>query len=156
MDTRHEVHIHLRDAVARGVGAVGLAGVALIHLLDLPGKFSETPYMAWMYIGLIASAILLAGVLVLSGDPRAWPATALLALAVIVGFTLDRTVGLPQAHGDVGNWAEPLGMASLFVEGALVALGGAMTALTRPARAGARRVAPPSRGVPRNQEVRAM
>ena len=33
----------VRDGIARGIAAIGLAGVALIHLLDLPGKLSETP-----------------------------------------------------------------------------------------------------------------
>jgi hypothetical protein len=31
-------------------------------------------------------------------------------------------VGLPQATGDIGNWSEPLGLASLMVEGCLIAL----------------------------------
>jgi hypothetical protein len=45
-----------------------------------------------------------------------------------VGYTLTRTVGLPQAMGDIGNWTEPLGLASLFVEGSLVALACTMLA----------------------------
>jgi hypothetical protein len=44
--------------------------------------------------------------------------------AVIVGYTLSRTTGLPQSTGDIGNWSEPLGLASLFVEGSLVVLAG--------------------------------
>jgi hypothetical protein len=35
---------------------------------------------------------------------------------------ISRAVGLPQGADDIGNWAEPLGLASLFVEGTLVAL----------------------------------
>ena len=42
---------------------------------------------------------------------------------VIVGYVLSRTTGLPHSSDDVGNWSEPLGMASLFVEGFLVTLG---------------------------------
>lgn len=46
--------------------------------------------------------------------------------------------GAPQAHGDVGNWGEPLGLASLFVEGCLIALSAVVLALPamrrRPAR----------------------
>jgi hypothetical protein len=58
----------LRDGIARAVAVVGLCGMALIHLLDLPGKFEETPYMAWMYIGLIAASLVLAGALVCLGS----------------------------------------------------------------------------------------
>lgn len=115
----------IRDGVARGVGAVGMAGIGLIHLLDAPGKFSETPYMGWMYVGLIASALGVAYWLIRSTSQHAWLAAAGLALSAIVGYTLTRTVGLPQATGDIGNWSEPLGMASLFVEGSVVALGAA-------------------------------
>ena len=31
----------VRDAVARAIAVVGLAGVALIHLLDTPGTFAS-------------------------------------------------------------------------------------------------------------------
>ena len=116
------VDLHIRDAIARTLAVVGLAGIALIHLLDLPGKFDETPYLAWLYIGLILGCIVVAAALVRDSDPRAWTAAALLPLGALVGYMLTRTVGLPQAMGDIGNWAEPLGLASLFVEGSLVTL----------------------------------
>ena len=37
-------------------------------------------------------------------------------------YILSRTTGLPNATGDIGNWSEPLGLASLFVEGAVIAV----------------------------------
>src|SRR3954468_14278091 len=104
------------EAATRALGAAGLTGIALIHLLDLPGKFSETPYLAWMYIGLIVSALVIAIEVVRSGSSRAWAAGGALALGAMSGYAVTRTTGLPQAHGDVGNWTEPLGLASLFVE----------------------------------------
>ncbi len=39
-----------------------------------------------------------------------------------MGYVLSRTTGLPQATGDIGNWTEPLGLASLFVEGGVAAV----------------------------------
>jgi hypothetical protein len=113
----------VREGIARAAGVVGLAGIGLIHLLDLPSKLNETPYLGWMYIGLIVSTILCAFDLVRSGSNRAWMTSGLLALGAMTGYTLTRTVGLPDATGDIGNWLEPLGLASLFVEAALVALG---------------------------------
>jgi hypothetical protein len=59
-----------------------------------------------------------------TGDLRGWAAAGALALTVILGYTLSRTTGLPQATADIDNWGEPLGMASLFVEGLLAALSG--------------------------------
>lgn len=109
-------------AVARATGVIGLGGVALIHLLDSVGKFQETPYMGWLYMGLILGAVVTAGSLVHRETRAAWAAAAALAGGAIAGYCLTRTVGLPQAHGDIGDWTEPLGLASLFVEGCLVAL----------------------------------
>ncbi|HEY3018890.1 MAG TPA: hypothetical protein VGJ32_01795 [Solirubrobacteraceae bacterium] len=123
----------VRDGITRTLAIVGLAGVALIHLLDAPGKFTETPYLGWMYIGLIAGCLLAAGALLGTSDRRAWAAAVALPASAIAGYVLTRTVGLPQATDDIGNWGEPLGIASLFVEGALVALSGGVLAL----RAGA-------------------
>ncbi len=129
----------VRDGVARAAAVVGLAGVGLIHLLDISGKFQETPYMAWMYVALIAGCVVTAGALLHGSDPRTWALAALLPLGAIVGYTLTRTVGLPQATDDIGNWGEPLGMASLFVEGLVVTLSGLV--LRERARALARRPA---------------
>jgi hypothetical protein len=112
----------IRDGVARAAGVIGLAGIGLIHLLDLSSKMGETPYLGWMYIALIVGAVLCAFELVRNGSDRTWMAGGLLALGAMVGYTLTRTVGLPDATGDIGNWLEPLGLASLFVEGTFFAL----------------------------------
>jgi hypothetical protein len=40
-----------------------------------------------------------------------------------IGYVLSRTTGLPGAMGDIGNWTEPLGLASLYVEACVFALG---------------------------------
>jgi len=40
----------------------------------------------------------------------------------VLGYLLSRGPGLPDYSDDIGNWAEPLGMASLLIEGCLVML----------------------------------
>ena len=116
-------HDLVRDVVARVLGAVGLLSIGLIHLLDVVGKFAETPYLAWMYVGAIAASIGLAGWLVARGSsPVVWATTGGLALSILTGFVLSRTTGLPNSTGDIGNWSEGLGLASMFVEGAVVVL----------------------------------
>jgi len=109
--------------VARGVGAVGLAAIALIHLLDAPGKLSETPYMFWLYLALIAGCVSGAALLLRGTARLGWLAMIALSLSPLGGFVLDRTTGLPGATGDIGNWTEPLGLASLFVEACVIAVG---------------------------------
>lgn len=123
-----------RQMVARAVAVVGLAGVALIHVIDGIDKFAETPYMGWMYIGLILGAIGTAAALIWGNVREAWIAALLIPLSAMVGFILTRTVGLPQATGDIGNWSEPLGVASLFVEACLVLVSGAALTALAPVR----------------------
>ena len=131
----------IRDCIVRAVAVVGLAGVALIHLLDAPASFAERPYQGWLYVGLILGCVVAAAVLVHEGDRRAWLATLLLPAGAFVAFVLSRTVGLPGGAGDIGNWTEPLGLASLFVEGLLVMLS-AHVLLEQPAESRAVRPEP--------------
>jgi hypothetical protein len=111
----------IQEALARGLAIVALVGVALIHLLDAHDTFVSTPYKGWLYVALIAGCLLTAFRLGRSNDSRAWVAATLLPLGAFVGFVYSRTVGLPGGADDIGNWWEPLGLASLFVEGLLVA-----------------------------------
>jgi hypothetical protein len=113
----------------RTVAALGFLGIALIHLLDLPGKFEEATYLAVAYIGLIVASLVVAEGLIRRGGRLIWTAAVLLSGAVIFGFVINRTVGLPGAMNDIGNWLEPLGVASLFVEGVVVLL--SVSALSR-------------------------
>jgi xanthine/uracil permease len=72
------------------------------------------------FIALILASLVLAGILAVQDNRTAWLAAGALAAAVIVGYAVSRTTGMPGAMDDVGNWLEPLGLASLFVEGAVV------------------------------------
>jgi hypothetical protein len=38
---------------------VGLSGIAAIHLMDLPGKMSETKYLGFAYVGMIVASLVL-------------------------------------------------------------------------------------------------
>jgi len=119
-----QLHALGRDIVTRATAIVGLAGIALIHLLDSIGKFGETRYLFWMYVALMAGSLAVAGALLHLRDRRVWLAAGGLAASALAGYVLSRTTGLPAAHGDVGNWTEPLGLASLFVELSVAALAG--------------------------------
>jgi membrane protease YdiL (CAAX protease family) len=77
-----------------------------------------------MYIALIAGAVVVAAALVHGSDSRAWAVAGGLALSVIVGYVISRTIGLPNSADDIGNWLEPLGLASLFVEAGVVGVSG--------------------------------
>ena len=53
-------------AAARAVGALALATLAVIHVLDLPGTLGPTPLVGIGYLGITAAAILIGGVLALA------------------------------------------------------------------------------------------
>ncbi len=103
-------------SVRRGATILGLLGIALIHLLDLPGKWEETRYLGIGYVLVIAASLVLAEIVATRVSKNAMYASAALSLAVLIGFVVNRTVGMPNATEDIGNWGEPLGLASLFVE----------------------------------------
>jgi len=100
----------VNDAVARTVGIVGLGGIALIHALQVPEAFEETAYLGVLFIGAILASLALTAVLTRTSDQRAWVAAGGLAAAIMFGYVLTRTIGLPDATLDVGNWTEPLGL----------------------------------------------
>lgn len=99
--------------VAVIIGLVGLAGV---HIMDLPSKWTETFYIAVMYMGVIAFSAFLVDRLVVKVSTRDYLASAALSSAVLLGYVVNRTVGMPGSTGDIGNWFEPLGLLSLAIE----------------------------------------
>jgi hypothetical protein len=122
--------LHLiRETAARATIAVGLAGIGLIHLLDSIGKYSETRYLFWMYVALIAGSLATGAAVLFTRSRLPFLAAAGLAASALIGYVLSRTTGLPGATDDIGNWAEPLGLASLFVEGTVLAASLAAQAL---------------------------
>jgi hypothetical protein len=121
-------------SVRRVIAVMCLIAIAVIHLIDVPDKFEEVPYIGWLFIGLIAVSLLLAEALMRHDDARAWLLAGLVGTAVVTAYVLSRSVGLPGEHGEeVGNWKEGLGLASLMVEGLLVYLAAARLAQRQPA-----------------------
>ena len=135
MTTELDERVPLADRrQVRLLGVVLLAAIAVIHLEDIAGKFQETPYLGVGYVLLIAGCAVSAVHLVRPDrlDHRAgWALAGGLASLTLLGFVLTRTVGLPQATDDKGNWHEALGVWSMIIEGGLVALAGACLATSR-------------------------
>jgi hypothetical protein len=109
-----------RAVIARATAIIGLLSIALIHVLDLQSKLEETPYLGVAYIALIIGCVVAAGALLHAPTRAAWMLAFVLSLAALIGYTINRTIGMPNATEDIGNWLEPLGLASLFVEGCVV------------------------------------
>lgn len=114
---------------ARFAGAALALAVAGIHIADQGGfPGSKTPdYIGVGYYLLEGLAVLTAAALLLP-LPSRWSAAAWITAAIFVsagpllGYVLSRGPGLPAYDDDLGNWSEPLGVLSLVVESALLAL----------------------------------
>ena len=111
------------------LGALGIAGIAVVHILDAGATYHSTRWIFWLYMTVIVAAIPVAITLLHWASPLAWLGAAALAAGPMTGYLLSRSVGLPGDPADVGNWLDTLGMVSLFVEASVITL--SVTRLTR-------------------------
>ena len=114
----------LVDVARRATGALGLAAIALIHLLDLDSKWHETKYQFVLFVILIVASLVGAAMLLGRHAKQGWWLAIGCSAATLGAYILSRTTGLPSASDDIGNWLESLGLASLFAEGAVLLLSG--------------------------------
>lgn len=119
--------LHGRDGdrlLARGLAIAALTGVAVIHLVEIPGAAGQMRVLCAMFVALTAGAALVAAALVHVDRAVLWVGAALVAAGATGGYVLTRLVAVPFDTGDVGNWLEPLGLVSLFVQAGLLVLCG--------------------------------
>ncbi len=112
------------DMVARAVGALALAALAVIHVVDLPGTLGPTPLIGAGYLGIIIAAVLVGGVMIARPHWLVWAAAGGLAVSAMGGYVLTRALpgGFLGDHVDVSNWRCPLGIAALSVETLIILL----------------------------------
>jgi len=114
-------------------GILGCLGVTAIHVIDqdgLPG--SESPgYVQILYYILEVAGIVAALLLVASRTKLGWFLALGVAAGPILGYVLSRGSGLPDYTSDIGNWAQPLGVISLVVEGILLILAASLLLTSR-------------------------
>ena len=145
------------DVVARAVGALALAALAVIHVVDLPATLGPTPLVGAGYLGIIAAAVVTGGVMIVGSHWVAWAAAGAVAASAMGGYVLTRALpgGFLGDHGDAGNWRCPLGIAALSVETLLILLV-ALAAWQARARPAGRPAQPPAaaRRVPEYSQSR--
>jgi hypothetical protein len=113
-----------RRLLGRGLAVVGLAGIALVHLVELPDTWHETSGLGALFTILVVASAGVAAALLHADTPPAWLAAALVAAAPIAGYVLTRSTSVPFDHDDVGNWLEPLVLVALFIEMSVLGLCG--------------------------------
>jgi hypothetical protein len=136
---------------SRGLAAVGLVAVAILHLAAAGEEWTDARGVFWLFVALAVACLVLALRLAQELDRWSWAAVSALAAVPLAGYIVSRTTGLPGDRGDVGDWANALGLAALAVEAVLVPLAvtrlriGSRTAVaaTREMGAGSRSENPP-------------
>jgi hypothetical protein len=130
----HQSAIATSDAILRTLGVVTLMGLALLHIVQLVPTFQTMQALGVGYLLLIAGTVVVGARLIMGAPTRAhlWVPVVVLAVGAMGAYAFTRVVSTPLDNQDVGNWSCTLGMAALFVEGILVAIGG-YALLARPA-----------------------
>jgi hypothetical protein len=103
----------------RRIAALLVVAIGVIHLILVPEYLDEQPYVGILFILTGLGAAVVAPRLWFRGGTLAWALGALIAVCTFAGFVVSRTIGLPGFKES--DW-EPLGIASLIVEGCLLAL----------------------------------
>ena len=112
------------DVIARAMGALALIALAVIHVVDLPGTLGPDRLVGIGYLGIIAAALGVSGVMIARSHWLVWAAAGAVAVSAMGGYVLTRALpgGFLGDHGDVGNWRCPLGIAALSMESVIILL----------------------------------
>ncbi len=113
-------------------GAVLALAVSVIHVLDQGGltALKDPAYLGYGY-WVLELAGLVCAVLLLTRSRSGWLLAVGIAAGPLLGIIVSRSVGLPDATDDIGNWTEPLGVLAMVVETALLLLAVAVLARVR-------------------------
>ena len=109
-------HHHTSSALWRWPAAALLAATAGIHIALAPPHLHEAFYAGVLFIALGASALTVAGLLVVSDRKLVWAAAGMLSITALLAYAASRSVGLPSLGDDVGDWLNPLGVAAMLCE----------------------------------------
>jgi hypothetical protein len=100
----------------RWPAAAALSATAAIHMTLVPEHLREAPYAGALFIALSAAALATAILLSATDHELVWLAGVAISLGALVAYFISRSVGLPSMSDDIGDWANPLGLAAVACE----------------------------------------
>ncbi len=103
-------------------GIALIAATGLIHVIEAPDSFQEAAYKGWLFYANGLGALVAAYGVYRSQRSWGWNLGLLIAVGSLIGYVASRTIGLPYIPAEPDAWLEPLGVASLIVEGLFVAV----------------------------------
>ena len=118
------------------LATAAIAATGLIHLGEAREAFGEATYKGLLFVANGAFALVASVGVNRNQRTWGWSLGLLVASGSFIGYVLSRTVGLPGLPAEPDAWLEPMGVASLVVEGLFSML--FFVARPRAARTGAR------------------
>jgi peptidoglycan/LPS O-acetylase OafA/YrhL len=106
----------------RWIAIAAIVASGVIHLIEARDAFGDATYKGILFVAQGLGA-LVAGVGIYRAERVwGWSLGLLAAGGALIGYVLSRTVGLPGLAPEPAAWLEPMGVASLIVEGLFVLL----------------------------------
>jgi len=102
-------------------GILLVLATGLIHLIEGPENLEEAAYKGILFFLNTAGALVAAYGIYRGEKVWGWSLGLLVTAGALILYVVSRTVGLPMLEVD-DEWFEPMGVASLVVEGLYVAL----------------------------------
>jgi hypothetical protein len=113
----------LREILITDLAVACLAGIAVVHLLEVSRAAAHAPIWSAAFVGLAVAATALAVVLNRLPRRRAlWAAAGGIGALPMLGYGISRAAPVPNLEAHLGQWLEPLGIAALLFEVALLGL----------------------------------
>lgn len=97
-----------------------LVANAAIHGYLAPMHLAEVVYLGWAFIALVVASFATAVGLAVADRAWLWAIAGVVTALALAGLLASRTIGLPELHDEIGNWADTLAVATLVIEVAIV------------------------------------
>ena len=110
------MHLSHAGSSWRWPAAAALSATAAIHMTLVPDHLREAPYAGALFIALSVAALAAAILLSATDHELVWLGAGAISLGALVAYFLSRSVGLPSMSDDIGDWANPLGLAAVACE----------------------------------------
>jgi hypothetical protein len=118
--------------LARGLAVVALLSLIAAHVPVAVEHLIEVPYLGVAFYAFVLASAALLGSLLDRSRTFVWVCTAVGSIGALGVYVLSRTLGLPGASDDIGDWSNRFGFISVVSELALIII--AVSVLIRDAR----------------------
>ena len=110
------MHLSYPSSIWRWPAAAALSATAAIHMTLVPEHLRQAPYAGALFIALSVAALAAAILPSATNHELVWLGAGAISPGALVAYFLSRSVGLPSMSDDIGDWANPLGLAAVACE----------------------------------------